>query len=267
MKEIVSLDSLVSEIKFFENQAVVSYWEIGKRLAQAKEQVGHGNWLKWVDDNLGYSERTTQQLIKVYQSYPNTNMVSDLKFRQVLALTTVEEETRQEILEKENLEDKTVKETQEIIRRYKEEKRDLEEENKELRQANAELSNMKPKIVTETITKEIIPDDYDSIKNENEKLHTKLECLSIEITNMKLAKKKEAEESTERTRKQKITDDVNDFVWQANNFIGRVGGLLYLTDYVKDMTGQEKELFFRAVRSLAGWSYQLKENIRVLEEA
>lgn len=38
MNEIVSLDQVVSEIKFFENQAVVSYWEIGKRLKKAKEQ-------------------------------------------------------------------------------------------------------------------------------------------------------------------------------------------------------------------------------------
>ena len=37
MNELVNLDQIVSEIKFFENQAVVSYWEIGKRLSQAKE--------------------------------------------------------------------------------------------------------------------------------------------------------------------------------------------------------------------------------------
>ena len=114
MNEIVSLDQVVSEIKFFENQAVVSYWEIGKRLKKAKEQVGHGNWLDWVDNNLGYSNKQSERLIKLYSEYSNPTLMSNITFTQALALTTVEEEIRTEIIEKEQLEDKTVKETRRI---------------------------------------------------------------------------------------------------------------------------------------------------------
>ena len=98
MNEIVSLDQVVSEIKFFENQAVVRYWEIGKRLKKAKEQVGHGNWENWLSNNLKYSNSMAKKLIKVYTEYPKGQLIADLNFSQMLALTTVEEEIRTEII-------------------------------------------------------------------------------------------------------------------------------------------------------------------------
>ena len=111
MNEIVSLDQVVSEIKFFENQAVVSYWEIGKRLKSAKEQVGHGEWIDWLNNNLNYSANMAQKLIRVSSEFSKEELIPHLSFTQALALTTVEEEIRTEIIEKEQLEDKTVKET------------------------------------------------------------------------------------------------------------------------------------------------------------
>ena len=88
MNEIVSLDQVVSEIKFFENQAVVSYWEIGKRLAQAKEQVGYGNWDNWLSENLNYSKSMADKLIRVSEEIKDSQLIAKLNFTQLLALTS-----------------------------------------------------------------------------------------------------------------------------------------------------------------------------------
>ena len=198
MNEIQTLNNLVTEIKFFENQAVVSYWEIGKRLTQAKEQVEDGKWLSWVESNLNYSDSTARKLIQIYKTYQEP--VPGLSFRQLLALAPLEEEARTEIIEKENLEDKTVKETQAIIRRYKEEAEELEEENKGLRKANAELSLLaekEPEIIEKTVTKEIvkevIPSDYERIKMENRALQEKNAKLELDVKVSKLNDSEEAE--------------------------------------------------------------------------
>lgn len=40
--------------------------DIGKRLVEVKAAVGHGNWGKWLLKHVDYSERTAQNLIRLY---------------------------------------------------------------------------------------------------------------------------------------------------------------------------------------------------------
>lgn len=278
MNELATLNNLVTEIKFFENQAVSSYWEIGKRLAQAKEQVKHGEWLDWVDANLGYSERTTQQLLKVYTTFPNANTVSDLKFRQVLALTSVNEETREEILEKENLGEKTVRETNEIVKKYKElEKKNKEleedveflsseseffsEQNKALKEANKMLSDevSKKEVVTETIEKivekEVIPTDYESIKRENKKLQERNKKLELDLRVSKLNDDEENE---------KIKSEIRNYKWLVVNFVKNTTPLLNLVDQIKLLPKEEQELIKKSTENLLGFASNLYEQMKGL---
>lgn len=61
-------------------------------MSQAKEQVEHGNWENWVDENLGYSKSTTKNLIRVYREIPNRQAIADLNFTKALALTSIKDE-------------------------------------------------------------------------------------------------------------------------------------------------------------------------------
>ena len=61
--------------------ALEKAWQCGKRLNSIKENVGHGNWLTWLDANwpeLG--QRTAQYYMKIDTDNPNANRGSDLKF-------------------------------------------------------------------------------------------------------------------------------------------------------------------------------------------
>lgn len=256
----LALNNLVTEIKFFENQAVVSYWEIGKRLAQAKEQVEHGNFEKWTNQNLGYSRSMTKNLLKVYKEYPNVQSFGHLNFSQMIALASVDEETRQEIIEKENLEDKTVRETKEIIRRYKKEKEELEEENKGLRKANAELSLLaekEPEIIEKTVTKEIvkevIPSDYERIKMENRALHEKNAKLELDVKVSKLNDSEEAE---------KLKSELRNYKWMILNFVKNVTPFLNLVEEMKALPKEEQELIKNSTKNLLGFASNLYEQIK-----
>lgn len=179
MNEITNLNQLVSEIKFFENQAVVSYREIGKRLSQAKEQVGHGDWNKWIDENLGYTYRTAHRLITVYEEYPNMTSLSHLNMTQALALTSIkDEEDRQDFIDKNPVEDMTTRQLQAEIKEYKEAKeRETRELQNKINQKDLELNDVKasnerlayeldkameyePEVIEKEVVIEVEPDDY-----------------------------------------------------------------------------------------------------------
>lgn len=174
MGEIANLNQIVAEIKFFENQAVVSYWEIGKRLSQAKEQVGHGEWIPWIEENLNYTRRTASNLIKVYESYPNGNTSSHLNFSKVLALTTIkDEEERQDFIDSHEVEDMTTRQLQAEIKEYK---AGLEEKEKQLEESTAANKRLADKVIEleqrepEIIEKEVVPEDYEDLKSELKEL-------------------------------------------------------------------------------------------------
>lgn len=48
-----------------------SCFEIGKRLEEAKAAVGHGNWGEWLENNVGYSVSTANDLMRIYREFGN----------------------------------------------------------------------------------------------------------------------------------------------------------------------------------------------------
>ena len=285
MNELVSLNQLVSEIKFFENQAVVSYWEIGKRLSQAKEQIGHGNWENWVDKNLGYTPRTARRLMKVYTEYSNRTALTDLTFNKALALTSIkDEDERQEFVENHKVEDMTTRQLQAEIKEYKKNLKAKEDELKAAKaglefkdgqiekysseksrlSAELELAKMnkaKPKIIEKEVIKKVVPDDYDLTKEQLENANKKLERLMQVNQSLKEKEKLAMSKLESEQVKKKIVENISGFHYKIAGFIEDVGGLLYLTEYLDDMPEENKKLFLDSARYLREFSEQLYTNI------
>lgn len=284
MNELVSLNQLVSEIKFFENQAVVSYWEIGKRLSKAKEQVGHGEWMDWVKDNLGYSQRTTNGLMKVYKEIPNSQAIANLSYTKVVNILSIPAENRQEFVEKHDVEDMTTRQLQAEIKEYK---KNLKAKENELEAAKAglefkdeqierysikssrlsaqlELAKMKKvetKIVEKEVIKEVVPDDYDLTKAQLENANKKLEKLMQVNQSLKEKEKLAMSKLESEQVKKKIVENISSFHYKIAGFMEDVGGLLYLTDYLDEMPKDNKKLFLDSAKYLRGFSEQLYKNI------
>lgn len=280
MNELVSLNQLVSEIKFFENQAVVSYWEIGKRLSKAKEQIGHGDWETWIDQNLGYTKRTAQRLIKVFEDYPKATALSHLNMTQALALTSIkDEDERQEFVEKHDVEDMTTRQLQAEIKEYKknlkakeneleEIVKEKDEEIGELRFSNSSLyvelqieKSKAPEVIEKEVIKEVVPDDYDLTKAQLENANKKLEKLMQVNQSLKEKEKLAMSKLESEQVKKKIVENISSFHYKIAGFMEDVGGLLYLTDYLDEMPKENKKLFLDSAKYLRGFSEQLYKNI------
>lgn len=75
---------------------------IGRLLTEAKQLAGHGNWGAWLKNNCQFSERTAQNYMRVFASYPELSKsatVADLTYKQALGLLTEPKEPEYEIHE------------------------------------------------------------------------------------------------------------------------------------------------------------------------
>lgn len=144
MNDIINAESTVQEIRTAENIAIEintikkqtqkvmlsASIEIGRRLAEAKSLVPHGAWGDWLEQNVNYSERTAQNLIKIYDQYSDKGMdalfgndldaFAELSYTQavaLLALPTVDE--RKEFVETHDMETMSTRELQEAIKAQK----------------------------------------------------------------------------------------------------------------------------------------------------
>lgn len=77
---------ITEEINFYKRQAGSAILEIGKRLAEAKEQLSHGEWLPWLEKEVEFSERSAQQYMRLWREYGKSATVADLGCSKALIL-------------------------------------------------------------------------------------------------------------------------------------------------------------------------------------
>ncbi len=185
---------------------------IGERLKEAKEKVEHGQWENWCRENLNYSKSKTEKLMKIATEYGNeesiyskTYMSTDLSISKALSLLQVPEDEVEKFAEKTPVEDLTVKELEEEIRKLKEEKigievkhDNLEIENEDLRKEVESLKSAgaDPGRVSE------LEEKISSLEEKNKKLKDKAKA-------EKDAKDKAVEDAVESER-QKIREQIEE---------------------------------------------------------
>ena len=113
--------------------------EIGKRLCEAKEMVPHGEWASWLKTAVSFSQRTANNLMKIYEEYGAaqgelwgasaiSQTFAKLSYSQAVALLAVPEEEREEFVEKNNVENMSTRELQEAIKARNEAEEKLQKE-------------------------------------------------------------------------------------------------------------------------------------------
>lgn len=140
----------------------------------------------------------------------------------------------------------------------------------ELSAENEELQNRKPEVVEVEVEVEspemknrlkeaenkarAYKQDYEREKqavtnqrNENLKLQDEIERLKSAT--------KEGLDSTN------LSENVFYFCTVCNNFIGNVGGLVWLTERISDMPVNEREMFLKAARSFRDWAAVFSQNL------
>lgn len=141
-------DIIAAEINVIKDNAkrvmISSAIEIGRRLVEAKSVVGHGDWMKWLEEKVDYSQSTANNLMKLYQEYgtgevnlfdnwTNSEAFGKLSYTQHLALLALPFGERAEFAETHQVADMSTRELEKAIRE------ELEETKKVLAQTEESL--------------------------------------------------------------------------------------------------------------------------------
>ena len=216
----VTLEQITVELKVYFNQWGQNTIEIGKRLAQAKGMLPHGEWLNWLEKNFSLSQPMASNFMRVAERFGNYNSTYNLNQSQMIAMLALPaEETEKFIAEKAAegtpVEDMTVKQLREKVSKYKadyeaekakvenlfadlesEKKRRIEagqqanESEQNLRRVNAKLGqvqdinrNLQDKItVLENQKPQTVePKDYQQLKKAKVELQNKINALQKKL--------------------------------------------------------------------------------------
>lgn len=144
------INTITSEIHYIQNDvqqyAAQGALKIGERLCEAKELLGHGEFLPWIKDEFGWTDRTAQKLMAVYREFGdsqkslfgpeiNTKTYSDLPVSKLYLLISVPESEREDFVKENNVAEMSVREMEKLLR----EKKEAEDESRE---AHAELDKL-----------------------------------------------------------------------------------------------------------------------------
>ena len=137
------LEIIEGEILFYKRQAGSSIIEIGKRLNEAKAQLSHGEWLPWLREKVGISERSAQDFMRLAREYSKSAEIGDLGASKALALLALSPTEREGFVAEKHevdgveksVQDMTAKELKRAI-----EERDAARRNMEAMKARAEVA-------------------------------------------------------------------------------------------------------------------------------
>ncbi|MEY2363225.1 DUF3102 domain-containing protein [Lysinibacillus capsici] len=124
-----STDVIAAEIKAikFQTQTMMlqASSEIGKRLIEAKERLPHGEWGKWLKENVEYSQSTANNLMQIHVEYSsNSQAFGNLSYSKAVALLGIDAEDREAFLQENDVDEMSTRELQRIVK----EKQKLEKE-------------------------------------------------------------------------------------------------------------------------------------------
>ena len=130
-----SPETLGSEIRYLSAQAKsMTVWfgvEIGKRLAEAKEMVGHGGWLDFLKNETEFSSSSASRFMQIAREYggkaSNFPTLGNLSVSNALRLLAVPEDEREEFAQAVDAEHISARELETAIRERDEARKALEE--------------------------------------------------------------------------------------------------------------------------------------------
>lgn len=134
MNEIIAardIEIVTAEIVTIKRQAqqvlITAAIEIGRRLTEAKSMVPFGEWGKYLEERVEYSQSTANNLMKIYKEYGSeqeslfdgftkSQAFANLNYTQALALLSVPAEDREDFAVENDVASKSTREIQELIR-------------------------------------------------------------------------------------------------------------------------------------------------------
>lgn len=259
------LRELATEINILDRQAgqvMLTYAiEIGRRLAEVKASIPHGSFGKWLSENVSFSERRAQNVIRLYEEYGNgqeklfgkkidEQTIGRLNYSQAVALLAIkDEDERAEFVDNNDVANMS--------------KRDLEKAIKERDAAKEELDKVK-KDLAEMLDEDAgVIEELEVRKKQVEDLTRQLEEAK-ENGDSELVKQLEAERDSEKKSAEKLKAEIEKLKSEKESAEERTKKQIETT--VDAVTKDLEEKFKKESADLEEENAKLKEKLASASE-
>ena len=270
MNEIAELSTdihiITAEINAYQRVAGEAIFEIGRRLKHVKENdLAHGEWSKWCEDNVGIQRQTATRMIQAYEQFPNGTTSYQLPTAKIFEMLSLPAEIdRQQFVEKAHIvpstqETKTVDEM--TVRELREVKKALKEAEAKAQQAevarrDAEIKARQLARATEPIIKEIEVERIVEVDKTDYRAKQRLEAYEA-----KFGALENYSERHRATNIEDITTAARSFNLKVRELIKQHAYLLNYPETIIALDARTRSEFDESIRSLASFANDLQGDV------
>lgn len=155
--------------------------EIGRRLTEAKQMLSHGEWGKWLKEEIHYSKSSANNMMRIFDAYGSTQLglfgpeansqtFGDLEYSKALALLSVPAEEREQFAQEVDAEHISVRQLKAAIQERDAAQKQAAEAAAERELAEDALREKEKAIQLANQRLEASASEADSLRKENEQL-------------------------------------------------------------------------------------------------
>lgn len=165
--------------------------EIGRRLTEAKQMLSHGEWGKWLKEEIHYSKSSANNMMRIFDAYGSTQLglfgpeansqtFGDLEYSKALALLSVPAEEREQFAQEVDAEHISVRQLKAAIQERDAAQKQAAEAAAERELAEDALREKEKAIQLANQRLEASASEADSLRKENEQLRQRPVDVAVE---------------------------------------------------------------------------------------
>ena len=111
-----TIETITKDILEAQRRGGEAVLTIGRCLIEAKDMLPHGEWLPWLAEKVGYSEKTAQNFMRLAREFSNPQAIADLGATKALKLLALPPDERERFVADHNVIDMTTRQLEQAIR-------------------------------------------------------------------------------------------------------------------------------------------------------
>ena len=111
-----TIEVITSDIQEAQRKGGEAILTIGRCLNEAKDMLPHGEWLPWLAEKVGYSEKTAQNFMRLAREFSNPQALADLGATKALKLLALPKDEREKFVEDHDVIDMTTRQLEQAIK-------------------------------------------------------------------------------------------------------------------------------------------------------
>ncbi len=201
--------------------------EIGRRLTEAKQMLSHGEWGKWLKEEIHYSKSSANNMMRIFDAYGSTQMglfgpeansqtFGDLEYSKALALLSVPAEEREQFAQEVDAEHISVRQLKAAIQERDAAQKQAAEVAAEWELAKEALREKEKAIQLANQRLEASASEADSLRKENEQLRQRPVDVAVEQVDATQEQLRAAEQRGRNAAKKALQEKLSQAQAQAD---------------------------------------------------